>query len=50
MVIFRGREIMLSDRGKELLGQVIEETAEISVVEQQPKFEGRAIVMILGPK
>ncbi len=49
-VIFRGREIMLSDRGKELLEHVVEETAELSVVEQAPKFEGRAMVMILGPK
>ena len=49
-VIFRGREIMLSDRGRELLEHVVEETAELSVVEQAPKFEGRAMVMILGPK
>ena len=49
-VIFRGREIMLSDRGRELLEHVVEETTELSVVEQAPKFEGRAMVMILGPK
>lgn len=49
-VIFRGREIVLSERGKELLEKVVEETAEISVVEQPPKFEGRAMVMVLGPK
>jgi len=49
-VIFRGREIMLSDRGKELLDQVAEETTELSMVEQPPKFEGRAMVMVLGPK
>ena len=49
-VIFRGREIMLSERGKELLEQITEETAELAIVEQTPKFEGRAIVMVLGPK
>jgi translation initiation factor IF-3 len=49
-VIFRGREIMLSDRGKELLEFVTTETAELSVVEQPPKMEGRAMVMVLGPK
>ena len=49
-VVFRGREIMLSDRGKELLEQITAETAELSIVEQSPKFEGRAIVMVLSPK
>jgi translation initiation factor IF-3 len=49
-VIFRGREIMLSDRGKELLEQITEKTAELSIVEQTPKLEGRAMVMVLGPK
>lgn len=49
-VIFRGREITLSARGRELLKRVAEETEEISTVEQAPKFEGRAMVMILGPK
>ena len=41
---------MLSDRGRELLGHIAEETAELSVVEQYPKFEGRSMVMVLGPK
>ncbi len=49
-VIFRGREITFSDRGKELLNQIIEETADISIVEQVPKFEGRTMVMVLSPK
>jgi len=49
-VIFRGREIMLSERGKELLEMVTMETAELSVVEQPPKMEGRAMAMVLGPK
>ncbi|HIJ54828.1 MAG TPA: translation initiation factor IF-3 [Deltaproteobacteria bacterium] len=49
-VIFRGREIALVDRGRELLGQVVEETAELSVVEQLPKFEGRTMMMVLSPK
>jgi len=49
-VIFRGREIMLSDRGRELLSKIADETAELSVVEQFPKFEGRSMMMVLGPK
>ena len=49
-VVFRGREIALVDRGRELLDQIVEETAELSVVEQLPKFEGRTMVMVLSPK
>ena len=43
-VIFRGREITLADLGRELLTRIIEETNEIAMVEQSPKFEGRTLV------
>jgi translation initiation factor IF-3 len=49
-VVFRGREIMLSDMGKKLLKRIADETAEIAVVESYPKFEGRTLVMLLVPK
>ena len=49
-VIFRGREITLADLGRELLTKIIEETNEIAMVEQSPKFEGRTLVMVLAPK
>ena len=49
-VIFRGREITLADLGRELLTRIIEETDEIAMVEQSPKFEGRTLVMVLAPK
>jgi translation initiation factor IF-3 len=49
-VVFRGREITLSDRGRELLGQVAETVSDISAVEQFPKFEGRTMIMVLAPK
>ena len=49
-VMFRGREITLSSLGNELLDRIAEETAELSVVEQSPKFEGRTLVMVLSPK
>ncbi len=49
-VVFRGREITLADRGRELLERVVQETEEISSVEQYPKFEGRTMVMVLAPK
>ena len=49
-VLFRGREITLSDRGRELLQRIATELEEIAVVEQYPKFEGRTMMMVLSPK
>jgi len=49
-VIFRGREITLAQRGRELLGQIAEVTDEMAMIEQAPKFEGRTLVMVLSPK
>ena len=49
-VVFRGREITLSKLGMEVLEKIAGETEEIASVEQDPKFEGRTLAMILGPK
>ena len=49
-VIFRGREITLSQLGRNLLERVSQETEEIASVEQHPKFEGRTMIMVLSPK
>jgi translation initiation factor IF-3 len=49
-VMFRGREITLSQRGRDMLARVAEETEDVAVVEQMPKFEGRTIMMVLAPK
>jgi translation initiation factor IF-3 len=49
-VIFRGREIAFSQHGRDLLEKITIETADISIVEQFPKFEGRMMMMVLAPK
>ncbi|UCF95633.1 MAG: translation initiation factor IF-3 [Desulfobacterales bacterium] len=49
-VIFRGREITLSDLGMDLLQKIVEETEDIAMVEQNPKFEGRSLIMVLSPR
>jgi translation initiation factor IF-3 len=49
-VMFRGREITLSNRGRELLARIADDVSDIAVIEQPPKFEGRTIVMVLAPK
>mgnify|MGYP001553613897 CR=1 FL=1 len=49
-VIFRGREITLSELGRAVLQKILDETEDIATVEQEPKFEGRILVMVLAPK
>jgi translation initiation factor IF-3 len=49
-VVFRGREITLSELGKAVLERIVEETKETAMLEQEPKFEGRILVMVLAPK
>lgn len=49
-MLFRGREIIRPELGKELLDRIIEESKDLMVVEQQPRLEGRSMVMILSPK
>ncbi len=47
---FRGREMAHQELGMELLMRVKEDLAEYGVVEQEPKMEGRLMVMVLAPK
>jgi len=47
---FRGREMAHQELGMEMLNRVEEDLAEISVVEQMPKMEGRQMVMVLAPR
>jgi translation initiation factor IF-3 len=46
---FRGREMAHQELGRAQLERIIEDTAEISNVEQPPKMEGRQMCMLLGP-
>lgn len=49
-VVFRGREMMHTHRGNELLEQAIALVDEVGVAEQKPKLEGRAMVIVVAPK
>ena len=49
-ILFRGREIAYSDQGFKVLERIREELREEVVIEQQPKMEGRNLIMILAPK
>jgi translation initiation factor IF-3 len=47
---FRGREIAFQDIGIDLMNRIRANAEAYAVVEQEPKLEGRQIVMVLGPK
>lgn len=47
---FRGREMAHQNRGMLILDRVEEDLAELAIVEQRPKLEGRQMVMVLSPK
>ena len=46
---FRGRELAHQHLGQELVERIRDDLAEYGTVEQDPKMEGRQIVMILAP-
>ncbi len=48
-IMFRGREMMHQEFGEAILERVKEDLADISVVEQEPKTEGRNMTMVLAP-
>tara|TARA_A100001388_G_scaffold277584_1_gene269669 strand:- start:8300 stop:8773 length:474 start_codon:yes stop_codon:yes gene_type:complete len=48
-VRFRGREILNSDMGLNLLNKLRDELAEIAQVDQEPSLEGRQLLMVLSP-
>tara|TARA_B100000609_G_scaffold199370_1_gene202414 strand:- start:1626 stop:2099 length:474 start_codon:yes stop_codon:yes gene_type:complete len=48
-VRFRGREILNSDLGLDLLNRVKNDLADVSQVDQEPSLEGRQLLMVLSP-
>lgn len=49
-IIFRGREVVHPNLGQVLLKRLAELVKDISIVERQPKLEGKNMIMILSPK
>ena len=47
---FRGREITHQDLGMKMLERIRDELADVAIVEQFPKLEGRQMIMVLSPK
>ena len=48
-VRFRGREILNSDIGLNLLNKLKQELIDIAQVDQEPSLEGRQLLMVLSP-
>src|SRR3954454_6830747 len=47
---FRGREMAHQELGAQLLARIRDEVTSIAKVEQDAKFEGRQMVMVLAPR
>jgi len=48
-IMFRGRETLHPDRGRDLLMRLAEDVKELGSIEQQPLLDGRNMVMVLAP-
>jgi len=49
-VFFKGRSIMFSEQGREVLARLAKELEEVAIVESMPKLEGKRMIMMLAPK
>ena len=49
-VQFRGRDMLYTEQGEELLNNLAEELEDVSKVESKPTMEGRRMIMILAPE
>jgi len=48
-IMFRGRENLHPERGRDLLMRLAEDVKEIGQIDQPPLLDGRNMVMVLGP-
>ncbi|MCU0554042.1 MAG: translation initiation factor IF-3 [Syntrophales bacterium] len=49
-MLFRGREIAYTGIGLKIMESIRDELESIATVEQQPRIEGRSMVMVVSPK
>jgi translation initiation factor IF-3 len=49
-MMFRGREIAFTEIGRKLMEEVKKELINECIFDQEPRFEGRNMVMIVAPK
>jgi len=49
-MMFRGREMAYTDRGRDLLVQFAEQLQDLGQVEMMPRQEGRNMFLVMAPK
>ena len=49
-MMFRGREIAFTEIGRKLMDQIKAALADECVMDQEPRLEGRNMIMIVAPK
>lgn len=49
-MMFRGRELAYTEIGRKIMEELKADLEEISVIDQQPRLEGRNMIMIVAPK
>lgn len=49
LIRFRGRMVIHSELGLEVLNKIAEELSDISTIEQKPKLDGRKMILTLAP-
>ena len=49
-MMFRGREIAFTEIGRKLMEEIKSQLADDCVIDQEPRLEGRSMVMIVSPK
>jgi translation initiation factor IF-3 len=49
-MMFRGREIAFTDIGRKLMEKIRNELVNDCIIDQEPRLEGRNMVMIFSPK
>jgi translation initiation factor IF-3 len=49
-MMFRGREIVYTEKGREIMEEIKERLGELCIIDQHPKREGRNMIMIVSPK
>lgn len=48
-IMFRGREVVHPERGRDLLDKVVEELGDVCQLDQRANLEGRNMIMLLSP-
>ncbi len=48
-VQFRGRDMLYTERGEDLLKDLAEELSDVGEIETKPNMEGRRMIMMLAP-